>query len=275
MFRNVCILITLLSSSFCFAEEQSYVREYTYRASEQDSMVTSRENALLAIKRQLLGELGTFVHSRMDIKSTSYQREFAKQEIKSITEGVVKVSVIDEKWNGFEFYIKANVYADPVEISNRLKNLNKSESINKSIQDQLLISKNAIQELKDEIEKLKNKAKVSGNLSETEQVNNEVVEKNTKLNSYEYLAEANSFYLGSNGKSKNIEQAKKYYVKAAMAGNPDAWFFVDYLHQIDVISLSEYREVNLYRQTEVKHISQDKNKISHKPDSPGWGDWSE
>ncbi len=49
--------IILILSFFCallFAKEKTFVREYTYKASDYDSKVTSRVNALEQVKQLLL-----------------------------------------------------------------------------------------------------------------------------------------------------------------------------------------------------------------------------
>ena len=45
------------------AEEKTFIREYTYRASDYDSKVKSRENALAQVKLLLLEEIAVFIKS--------------------------------------------------------------------------------------------------------------------------------------------------------------------------------------------------------------------
>lgn len=104
-----------------FAKEQTYIRDYTYQASETDSKVSARNTSLLFLKEALLSEIGTYVDSSVNIFNSSTGIKVSSQKIRSITEGFIKVDVLQEKWNGVTFYIKAKLLADPAEIAKKLK----------------------------------------------------------------------------------------------------------------------------------------------------------
>ncbi|KAF0143573.1 MAG: hypothetical protein FD156_2548 [Nitrospirae bacterium] len=58
----IMALVFLVSNfSISFADIKTFVKEYTYQASELDSKVSSRVITLEIVKRQLLEELGTFL----------------------------------------------------------------------------------------------------------------------------------------------------------------------------------------------------------------------
>ena len=65
--RNL-LLILLLTLSF--AKEKTFIREYTYQASDYDSKVTSRANSLEQVKRILLEEVSVFLQSEMNFTET-------------------------------------------------------------------------------------------------------------------------------------------------------------------------------------------------------------
>ena len=50
------LLATFIFSSAAVAAEQTYIREYTYQASEADSKITARAITLQEVKRELLSE---------------------------------------------------------------------------------------------------------------------------------------------------------------------------------------------------------------------------
>lgn len=114
------------------AKEQTYIRDYTYQASEIDSKVSARKISLIFLKEALLSEIGTYVDSSVNIFNSSTGIKVSSQKIRSITEGFIKAEILQEKWNGVTFYIKAKLLADPDEIAEKLKPIyqkanNKSE----------------------------------------------------------------------------------------------------------------------------------------------------
>lgn len=119
---KLALLAGLLVSSLAFAEEQTYVRDYTYQASEADSKISARAIALQEVKRELLNELGTHITALVKIQSASDGTQLGKEEIETLSAGVTSVEILDEKWNGVVYVLKAQIKADPEEV---LKNLHK------------------------------------------------------------------------------------------------------------------------------------------------------
>jgi tetratricopeptide (TPR) repeat protein len=91
------------------AEIKTFSKEYTYEASELDSKVTSRANALEQAKRMLLEELGVFLTSNTEVVNS----QLTKDQITSMTAGIVSAIVVDEKWDGHKYWLKAQIEADP------------------------------------------------------------------------------------------------------------------------------------------------------------------
>lgn len=269
----VSVFLCVLASA-SHAIEQTYIREYTYRASEHDSLASAREQTLAGMKRELLGELGTHIFSRMEIVQSNQAHTQAQEKIYATTQGMVKAVIEDEKWNGYELYLKAKLTADPDEIARKVAQNSDHLLTNIQVNQQLASSKLAIEELKKELAYLK--SKMNNTPQKDEAKSNDIKSAynstNKKLTAYEYLEQANQYYLGSNGKQKDVQIAKDLYVKAAKLGNKDAWFFIDYLHQIDVLSQSEFSEVDLYRQSSVQESVQTQ---TNQPSKVGWGEWGE
>jgi hypothetical protein len=122
------ILLTLLLiviSTVAFSAEQTYVREYTYKASDLDSKVTARSNALNLVKAGVLEEIITFVSSESQIGQQQlgddYRSAFINQA-KTQTAGFLRAYILEESWNGVEFWIKAKVTADPEKVKEELIN---------------------------------------------------------------------------------------------------------------------------------------------------------
>ena len=99
----------LWSAQVATAEIKTFTKEYTYEAGELDSKVTSRANALDQAKRMLLEELGVFLFSQTEVVNS----KLTKDQITSITAGIVAAIIIDEKWDGHKYWLRAKIDADP------------------------------------------------------------------------------------------------------------------------------------------------------------------
>ena len=110
--RKITIVVSLLLlfvlQSHSFAEVTTYIKEYTYNASEVDNKVSSRVIAMREVKRLLLEELGTCLESIIEAKNF----ELTKDQITSLTAGIVKTEIVDEKWDGHIYWIKTKIVAD-------------------------------------------------------------------------------------------------------------------------------------------------------------------
>jgi uncharacterized coiled-coil protein SlyX len=93
-------------------EDKIFIREYTYNASDDDSKNSARKKAIQQIKILLSEEIGTYIESYLDIKKQNINNigyKSIKQEIKSLSVAITKLKVLNEKWDGKTYYIKASV----------------------------------------------------------------------------------------------------------------------------------------------------------------------
>ena len=109
---RILILVSFLSL-FAFpqpapAKMISYVKEYTYQASEVDSKLTSRTVALEQVKRLLLEEIGTYLVSETEVKDF----KLTKDHVYSYAAGIVMTVILEEKWDGRTYFIRAKVTSD-------------------------------------------------------------------------------------------------------------------------------------------------------------------
>lgn len=121
--KLLLILFLCLSSLSVYAAEQTYIRDYTYRASDLDSLVTSRDNALQLVKAGVLEEIVTFVSTNVNTTQAQEGKDFRSSFIhraSTRSAGFLKARILDEKWNGIELWIKAEVKADPVIVRKEL-----------------------------------------------------------------------------------------------------------------------------------------------------------
>ena len=118
MYKVFLMLFVVLMASGLQAE--SYVREYTYNASENDSKTSARKAALEALKVQLIEEVGISVANSLE-KETRVDNDDVSKMIKSKVEtfsvAMTKTEILDEKWNGESFWIKVKIEVD----SDRMK----------------------------------------------------------------------------------------------------------------------------------------------------------
>src|SRR3972149_6953418 len=146
----VCVsffAITLLLPCFAFAEIKIFEKEYTYQASEIDSKVTSRAIAVEQVKRLVLEELGTYLMAETEVRDF----QITKDRVVMLTAGIVQTEILNEKWDGERYYLKARIKADPNEVAASLDALRKDAQKSKELED---VQKRADEALK-EIEKLK------------------------------------------------------------------------------------------------------------------------
>ena len=96
------------------------IKEYRYNVSDDDSKNSARKKALAQVKVLILEEIGVFVESYLELNKVvgdkKYQKYF-KEEIKNLTAGIIKTKIIDEKFDGKSYYVKASVLVDPDSVS--------------------------------------------------------------------------------------------------------------------------------------------------------------
>jgi hypothetical protein len=80
-----------------FASEETFIRTYTYQASEADSKLTARTIAPQQVKTELLSELGTHVSSLVKQINSSDGKKMGSIEIETLSAGISKVEILEEK----------------------------------------------------------------------------------------------------------------------------------------------------------------------------------
>jgi len=147
------IAFLFLTANTAFAEKVTFVKEYNYNASDLDSKVSSRTIALEQVKRLLLEELGTYLISETEVKNF----RLTKDQVTTYSAGVVSAEVVDEKWDGKTYYLKAKVSADPVAVAKSLQNIVNDKQKSKELED---VRKKA-SEFSKEIERLKKELEIA------------------------------------------------------------------------------------------------------------------
>ena len=135
----------LLSFNSASAEIKTFVKEYTYQASELDSKNSCKVIATEQLKRELLEELGTYLESKTVVKDS----QLDKDEITTLTAGIVQVAVMDEKWDGKVYWLKAQVKADPDEVAASIDKLRNDEHLVHDLEEARTESAEAMKEAED------------------------------------------------------------------------------------------------------------------------------
>ena len=179
MKKQLILMITFFVVSFTQGQTsdkqlKTFVRDYTYRASDGDSKVSSRQQALKEVKALLIEELGTYVESyvnhEVEEKNGKITKDFFTNEIRSISVGTTETKILEEEWDGYTYYIRAKINADPEEV---LRRINETLSTRKKS----LVIDSLRTLLKYSDVELKNKA------NELEELENKLNTTNAKLNS--------------------------------------------------------------------------------------------
>ncbi len=143
----VLTILFLLSVIPSWAKTVTYVKEYTYQASEADSKLSSRTIALEQVKRLLLEELGTYLISETAVKDF----ELTKDQISSLTAGIVMTVILDEKWDGRTYFLKAKIATETDELIKSINNVRRDQEQSKTWEEVRRKTEEALKE----IEKLK------------------------------------------------------------------------------------------------------------------------
>ena len=121
----------LLSVNSSFAETKTFIKEYTYHAGDEDSRNSSRIISLREVKRLLLEELGTYLESQTEVKNF----QITKDQITTLTAGIVGTEIIEDKWDGKVYWLKAKITANPQDVIKSIDSLRKDREKVKELEE--------------------------------------------------------------------------------------------------------------------------------------------
>jgi hypothetical protein len=159
-------LTLILIPGILHSETKTFIKEYTYQASEFDSKASCRTIALEQVKRLLLEELGTYLENNTEVKNF----ELTKDKITALTAGIVQTQVLDEKWDGKFYWLRAEVKADPENVAKSIDNLRKDQKRTDEFEERIRKQEEALKEiekLKSEVASLKNDVKAQENFNKS------------------------------------------------------------------------------------------------------------
>lgn len=119
-------------SLFVQAATETFVREYTYNASENDSKVSARKAALQQLQVMVIQEVGVQVRSSFEVEDHVTNDELSRDvqaHYGTYAKALTKSVILDEKWNGETFYIKAEIFVDTDQVGQQLQRMTKPPAV--------------------------------------------------------------------------------------------------------------------------------------------------
>lgn len=143
----VMVILVFFVSNIAFAEFITFHKEYTYQAKEADSKLTCRIIAVEQVKRIILEEIGIYLINETRVKNFKLTHD----EIVALTAGSVKTEIIDERWDGKTYTLRAKITVDPHEVANSIDALRRDYQKKKELEQ----AKKKADDLLKEMETLK------------------------------------------------------------------------------------------------------------------------
>lgn len=83
----------------------------------------------------------------MESVTTVRDYQVAKDEITTLTAGIVQTTILDENWNGKEYWLKAKITADPDEVASSIKELRNNQQLVKDLAEARYEASQALREI--------------------------------------------------------------------------------------------------------------------------------
>ena len=132
------LIVFVVCFNFLFAI--SFVREYTYHVSGDDSKNEARQIALEEVQTLLIEELNVYIKDTFPIdnkEKNSKLTNIINDNIREIREGKIATKVLEERYNGDTFYIKAKIELDEKELNAVMEEAIKEELLELDLEDSL------------------------------------------------------------------------------------------------------------------------------------------
>ncbi|MEY8239308.1 MAG: tetratricopeptide repeat protein [Cycloclasticus sp.] len=227
------LLLTLiflsLVSAQSWADDKQYIREYTYVAGEADSKISARQLAMQEVKLELLNEIGVHIYSRMDLTVYSHNEAAAKHNIRAITSGIVKIEVLEEKWDGYTYYIKAMLTADPDTVARQIETLAKNDTEKDRLKEQLINTDTKLSALKTEMLAINKALQDSKSEQTTRMLAIEFTQKSNQLSVIDLYERGMEHYRGYKGSKVDLPEAFVWFYKAANLNHQESQSHVGYM----------------------------------------------
>lgn len=216
--KSVLIRITLISflcilffPRLIFAESKIFIKEYIYQASDFDSKISSRTIALEQVKRLLLEEIGTYLISETGVKDF----RLTKDNITTLTAGIVQTEILTEKWDGKTYYLKAKMSIDPGDVTKFLEGLRENSQKNRELENMKI----KVDEALNKIKQLQNE-QIAGHRLESK--HNEYSKAVAELKAKEWIDKGLAFM-----NAENYESALGAFNNAVETDPSSSWAYIN------------------------------------------------
>lgn len=204
-------LFLLVMPHLTFADTKTFIKEYTYQASDFDSKISSRTIALEQVKRLLLEEVGTYLISETDVKDF----QLTKDKITTLTAGIVQAEILNEKWDGKTYYLKAKMSIAPQEVTKFLEGLRENSQKNRELEE----TKRKVDEALKKIKQLQDE-RVAGQRLESKQ--NEYSKAVAELKAKEWIDKGIALMT-----AENYESALSAFNNAVEIDPTSSWAYIN------------------------------------------------
>lgn len=129
--RLVISALALALAVPAHAAPVALVRDYTYRASENDSKVSARKAALQQLQALAIEEVGVQVQASLDSTERLDGETFSRtvqNNIQSFAQALTRTRILEEQWDGEHFFLRAEIEVDPDGLGKQLRGLQKGTS---------------------------------------------------------------------------------------------------------------------------------------------------
>lgn len=226
---------------------KEYIREYTHKVGDADSKVTSRQISMQEIKVELLGELGTYINSRVEISQGTKTKTEFKEEIIALTAGFVKVDLLQERFDGETYYLKAKLSADADDVISRINKLGKSNKESQQDKAELVKAYQDAKALRAQLAELQKNlrlAKAAG--KETQSLETQYTQDAEQLSIAALYELATDYDMGRKGKRRDDNQALSWYRKAAEQGHAESQYEVGYAFRRGKVVVKDHNEALIW-----------------------------
>ena len=128
---SIIAIIIVLCFSNAFAGTKTFIKEYTYRASEADSKLSCRTISFAQAQRLLLEELGVYLESYSEVKNF----QLSTDKIIAITAGIVRTEKLAEKWDGKKYWLRAKITVEPDKIIQQLNTIRQDRQKTRELEE--------------------------------------------------------------------------------------------------------------------------------------------
>jgi TPR repeat protein len=203
-----------------------------HQVGDADSKVTSRQISMQEIKVELLSELGTYIQSRIDITQGNKTDTEFKEEIIALTSGFVRVDMIEERFNGDTYYLKAKLVADPAEVISRINEMGSATKAHQQDKQKLIAAYQESKALRAQLAKLQRELEIAKAADKnTAEIESAYAKEAEQLSANELAETGDDYNFGRKDITIDYVRAVEFYKRAAAMGHIRAQYNLGWMYE--------------------------------------------